>query len=219
MSGSFHSYNTEPSNFNFQAEKYSNPYGKIAGVGCDGTKSGIDATMPKYSSPFKVGGSSGYSFSDVPISPVAGPNAPYSAIDKYDDNKTHFRNDFPKNFPSSLKGGKSRRRKVQYGCSKKTRGGKKYKTRRHKRSSYKKRGGRRHSIRRSKTMRRRKLRGGMSSASDYTEGRNSSQDQPYGNKAYSFGQGLDSMLSANESGLASPPPFLPYNNCGKMMRH
>jgi hypothetical protein len=66
---------------------------------------------------------------------------------------------------------------------------------------------------------RKSMRGGMSSASDYTQGRDTSQDQPYGNKAYSFGQGLDSMLSANESALASPPPFLPYNDCGKVMRH
>ena len=102
MSGSFHSYNTEPSNFNYQVEKYANPYGKIAGVGCDGTKSGVDATLPKYSSPFIVGGSTGYSFTDEPIGPVAGPKAPYSIIEKYDDNKVKYRNDFAPEFPSAL---------------------------------------------------------------------------------------------------------------------
>ena len=72
----------------------------------------------------------------------------------------------------------------------------------------------------SKAMRsRRSMYGGMSSAADYTEGRDTSQDQPYGNKAYSFGQGLDTNLGPNESALASPPPFLPYNNCGKYARN
>ena len=218
MSGSFHSYKTPPSgvNFEFDETKYGNPYGKVAGVGCDGTKSGVDASNSKYSSPFTVGGSSGYSFTDVPVGPVAGPKAPYSEIEKYDDNRTRFRNDFAPQFHSSLKGGKSQRRKVQYGCMKKTRGGKKSRknrTRRHKRIT--RRGGsKKRSIRRRRTMR-----GGMNSASDYTEGRDTSQDQPYGNKAYSFGQGLSSMLSANESYLANPPPFLPYNDCGKYMRN
>jgi len=227
MSGSFHSYNTEPSNFNFQVEKYASPYGKIDGVGCDGTKCGVDATLPKYSSPFIVGGSTGYSFTDVPIGPVAGPKAPYSIIEKYDDNKVKYRNDFATEFPSALKGGK---RKVQTGCSKKIRGGR---TRKHKSKRSSKRNSKRSSkkSRKSKSkksrlggskkrrsMRRYKMRGGLTSASDYTEGRDSSQDQPYGNKAYSFGQGLDSMLSANESALASPPPFLPYNDCGRYTR-
>ena len=256
MSGSWHSYNTEPVNFNYQVENYASPYGKIAGVGCDGTKSGVDATLPKYSSPFKTGGSSGYSATDVPVGPVAGPKAPYSIIEKYNDNTTKFRNDFAPQFPAAFKGGKSRRMRskkhVQYGCSKTTRGGKKYKSSKyksikyksikrksikHKRSKHKcsktckhtrRRSMRSKSMRsksmrsksmRSKSMRSKSMRGGMSSASDYTEGRDTSQDQPYGNKAYSFGQGLDSMLGPNESALASPPPFLPYNDCGKVMRN
>lgn len=217
------SYNTEPANFNFQVEKYGNSFGKVDGIGCDGTKSGVDAAASLYSSPFKVGGSSGYSFNDSPIGPVAGPKAPYSEIEKYDDNRTRFRNDFAQEFRSSLRGGKSRRRKIQYGCMRKTRGGKKNKSkkhirsrRRHKRITKKnKRGGsKKRSIRRRRTMR-----GGMNSASDYTEGRDTSQDQPYGNKAYSFGQELSSTISANESSLANPSPFLPYNNCGKVMRN
>jgi hypothetical protein len=217
MSGSFHSYNTEPSNFNYQVEKYANPYGKIAGVGCDGTKSGVDATLPKYSSPFKVGGSTGYSFTDTPVGPVAGPKAPYSIIEKYDDNKVKYRNEFANEFPAALKGGKTRK---QIGCSKRMGGGRKSRRKSRKSRKNKKLGGskKRRSMRRRK-IRRRKMRGGMTSASDYTEGRDTSQDQPYGNKAYSFGQGLDSMLSANESALASPPPFLPYNDCGKYTRH
>ena len=228
MSGSFHSYNTEPANFNYQVENYASPYGKIAGVGCDGTKSGVDATLPKYSSPF-VGGSSGYSFTDVPVGPVAGPNAPYSIIDKYDDNNTKFRNDFSPQFPAAFKGGKSRRKKIQYGCNRKTRGGQKRSQHTHSKKCSKKcrtmHGGskKRRTMRRkhmrSKHMRSKRMRGGMlSSASDYTAGRDTSQDQPYGNKAYSFGQGLTSTLSANESALASPPPFLPYNDCGKVIR-
>ena len=239
MSGSFHSYNTEPANFNYQVENYASPYGKIAGVGCDGTKSGVDATLPKYSSPF-VGGSSGYSFTDVPVGPVAGPNAPYSIIDKYDDNNTKFRNDFSPQFPAAFKGGKSRRKKIQYGCNRKTRGGQKrtkHTRSKHTRSQHtrskhkhskkcrtmhggrKKRRTMRRKHMRSKHMRSKRMRGGMlSSASDYTAGRDTSQDQPYGNKAYSFGQGLTSTLSANESALASPPPFLPYNDCGKVIR-
>ena len=201
------SYNTEPANFNFQVEKYGNTFGKVDGIGCDGTKSGVDAAASLYSSPFKVGGSSGYSFNDSPIGLVAGPKAPYSEIEKYDDNRTRFRNDFAPQFRSSLKGGKTRRRKIQYGCMRKTRGGKKsrkYRTRKHKRS-IRRGGSKKRSIRRRRTMR-----GGMNSASDYTEGRDTSQDQPYGNKAYSFGQGLSSRLNANESSLASPLPFLPY---------
>jgi hypothetical protein len=223
MSGSFHSYNTEPSNFNYQVEKYANPYGKIAGVGCDGTKSGIDATLPTYSSPFKVGGSSGYSFTDTPVGPVAGPKAPYSIIEKYDDNKVKYRNDFSPEFPAAFKGGK---RKVQTGCSRRMRGGR-TKSKKSKKSKKSRKSSRKHSRKHSRklggskkrrSMRRHKMRGGMTSASDYTEGRDTSQDQPYGNKAYSFGQGLDSMLSSNESALASPPPFLPYNDCGKYTR-
>jgi len=213
---SYHSYNREPSNFNFQVEKYGNSFGKVGGIGCDGTKSGVDAAASLYSSPFKVGGNSGYSFNDSPIGPVAGPKAPYSEIEKYDDNKTLFRHDFPPEFRSSLKGGKTRRRKIQYGCMRKTSGGKmtkKYRTRRHRRSIRRNRSKKR-TIRRRRTMR-----GGMTSASDYTEGRDTSQDQPYGNKAYSFGQGLSSTLNANNSYLANPPPFLPYNDCGKYMRN
>jgi hypothetical protein len=242
MSGSFHSYNTEPSNFNFQVEKYASPYGKIEGVGCDGTKSGVDATLPTYSSPFKVGGSSGYSFTDVPVGPVAGPKAPYSIIEKYDDNRTRFRNEFAPEFHSSLKGGASRRKKVQYGCMSKTRGGSRgskrsghkcsghkcsgHKCSGHKRSSRKRSGGKRSTqknkyggSKKRSIRRRRTMRGGMTSASDYTEGRDTSQDQPYGNKGYSFGQGLSSMLNANTSYFANPPPVLPYNDCGKVMRN
>jgi len=220
MSGPYTSYNTVPPNFEFQAEKYGNSYGKVAGVGCDGTKYGPDAAAGKYSSPF-VGGN-GYSFTDKPIGPVAGPNAPYSEIQAYNNTTGKYRDIFPPQFKSSLMGGKKRRRrsthkrskrksmrvrKIQYGCSRKSRGGgRKHRTMRRQKSK--------------RTMYKRKtMRGGMSSASDYTQGRDTSQDQPYGNKAYSFGQGLDSMLSANESALASPPPFLPYNDCGKVMRH
>ena len=104
MSGPYTSYNTVPPNFEFQVEKYANPYGKIAGVGCDGTKSGVDATLPKYSSPF-VGGD-GYRFTNVPIGPVAGPNAPYSEIERF-NNTQNYRDLFPKPF----KGGKTRRMK------------------------------------------------------------------------------------------------------------
>jgi hypothetical protein len=210
------SYNREPSNFNFQVEKYGNSFGKVGGIGCDGTKSGVDAAASLYSSPFKVGGNSGYSFNDSSIGPVAGPKAPYSEIKKYDDNTTLFRNNFPPEFRSSLKGGKTRRRKIQYGCMRKTRGGKmskKYRTRRHRRSIRRNRSKKR-SIRRRRTMR-----GGMNSASDYTEGRDPSQDQPYGNKAYSFGQGFNSTLNANNSYLANPPKFTPYSDCSKYMRN
>uniref|UniRef100_A0A6C0IJU3 Uncharacterized protein n=1 Tax=viral metagenome TaxID=1070528 RepID=A0A6C0IJU3_9ZZZZ len=230
MSGPWSGYNTEPVNFNYQVEKYANPYGKVAGVGCDGTKYGPDAVNSVYSSPF-VGGN-GYSFTDTPIAPVAGPGAPYSEIREYND-RGNYRNLFPPLFQSALTGGKRRGRrsmrkygsmrkiKTQYGCSsRKIRGGRKHKrkTMKHRMSkrTTKKRGhGKRRTMRR--TMHK-SMRGGMSSASDYTEGRDASQDQPYGNKAYSFGQGLDSMLSANESALASPTPLLPYNTCGKYMR-
>ena len=251
MSGPNSSYNTEPSNFEFDVVKYSNPYGKIAGVGCDGTKSGIDATLPKYSSPFIVGGN-GYSFTNKPIGPVAGPNAPYSEIQMYNDSNKNYRDGiFPKEFKPMLSGAmlsgamlSGGRRYKQYGCSKKhrhthrrshggsdqkrrggghksKRGGRKSKRGGHKskRSGHKsKRSGRKRMRSGHKRSGRRTMRGGMSSAADYTQGRDTSQDQPYGNKAYSFGQGLDSMLGPNESALASPPPFLPYNNCGKYAR-
>jgi len=59
----------------------------------------------------------------------------------------------------------------------------------------------------------------MSSEADFTAGRNTSQDIPYGNKAYTIGQGLGSMLGSGESALASPPPFLPYDDCGKYTRN
>jgi hypothetical protein len=64
------------------------------------------------------------------------------------------------------------------------------------------------------------MRGGSgNSVSDYTVGRNATLDQPYSNQAISFGQGLMSYLGPNESGLASPTPLLPYNDCGRYTRN
>ena len=187
-----------------------------------------------------VGGGNGYSFTNERV-PIAGPGAPYSVIEPYNTSNTNYRTDFPKSFPSLVGGSKRRRhsrrhslsrrhsRKYrQYGCSKKTKcggkkrntskcGGKRRKT--SKRRTRKSRGGfgtltlaRRGGVR--KTMR-----GGMSSEADFTAGRNTSQDIPYGNKAYTIGQGLGSMLGSGESALASPPPFLPYDDCGKYTRN
>jgi len=232
MSGPWSGFNNEPANFEYNATKYGNPYGKIDGVGCDGTKSGIDATKPEYSSPFIVGGD-GYSFTDEPIQ-IASPSAPYSVIERYNDSNKNYRNDFPKTFPSALGGGSKRRKHrrssrqrrsrrhrmrktTQYGCSKNKSGGRKrtrHSTRKHKRRH----GGALQLARRGGKKTRKTMRGGMSSEADYRMGRDTSQDQPYGNKAYSFGQGLDSMLGANESALATPPPFFPYDNCGKYAR-
>jgi len=230
MSGPWSGYNTEPANFQFDVRKYADAYGKIDGVGCDGTTSGIDATIPKYSSPF-VGGSSGYSFTNERI-PIASPSAPYSIIEGYNDSNKNYRDNFPKHFPSLLTGGKRRRRHnkknskrhskskyTQYGCSKKRKCGGKKRTRRASRRS------RKHKTRRGGILQlarrggKRTMRGGVSSYADYTQGRNTTQDIPYGNEAYSFGQGLGSMMGSGESALASPPPFLPYNDCGKVMRN
>ena len=235
MSGSFTGYNSDGGaiNFNERPDMFPSPYGKIAGVGCDGTKSGIDATKPEYSSPFIVGGGNGYSFTNERV-PIAGPGAPYSVIEPYNTSNRNYRTDFPKSFPSLVGGSKRRRRHSisrrhrysrkyrQYGCSKKSKyGGKRRNTSKcgGKRRTRKNRGGFLQLARRGGKRTRKTMRGGMSSAADYTQGRNTSQDQPYGNKAYSFGQGLDTMLSASESALASPPPFLPYDDCGKYTRN
>jgi len=252
---SFSGYNTEPTNFAFEANKYADPYAKIAGVGCAGTNQGYLASKSEFVEPPYIiggkrsskhkrskhkrskhkrskhkrsskkyrGGNSGYEFTDVPIGPVAGPGAPYSEIRAYNNTLGNYRDVFPPLFKgASLKGGKKH---VQYGCKNKSH---KHKSHKYKSRKLKKRGGaKRRSVRRSRSRRggvkmtaRRQwmMRGGMNSASDYTAGRNTSQDQPYGNKAISFGQGLDSMLGPNESALASPPPFLPYNDCGKVVR-
>jgi hypothetical protein len=245
---SFSGYNTSPTNFAFEANKYADPYAKIAGVGCAGTNQGYLASKSEFVEPPYIiggkrsskhkrskhkrsskkfrGGNSGYEFTDVPIGPVAGPGAPYSEIRGYNNSLGNYRDVFPPLFKgASLKGGKKH---VQYGCKNKSHKHKshKHKSHKHKSRKLKKRGGaKRRSVRRSRrggvkmTARRQwMMRGGMNSDSDYTAGRDSSQDQPYGNKAISFGQGLDSMLGPNESALASPPPFLPYNDCGKVMR-
>jgi len=242
---SFSGYNTEPTNFAFEANKYASPYAKIAGVGCAGTNEGYLASKSEFVEPpyiiggkkhkrskhkrskhkrsnkKYVGGNIGYGFTDIPIGPVAGPGAPYSEVKSY-NTLGNYRDVFPPLFKgASLTGGKKNK---QYGCSNKSRkGGAKRKSA--KRKSAKRKSAKRKSAKRTRrggkkmTARRQwMMRGGMSSTSDYTEGRNSSQDQPYGNKAISFGQGLNSTLGPNESALASPPPFLPYNDCGKVMR-
>ena len=230
MSGPWSGYTNEPANYQFDVRKYADAYGKIDGIGCDGTTSGVDATIPKYSSPF-VGGSIGYAATDERV-PIAGPGAPYSVIKAYNNSNENYRTDFPKNFPSLLTGGKRRRRhsrrhgNIQYGCSTKRKYGGKKRTRR-----ASKRTSRRKTSRRSKSRRggravqlarrggKRTMRGGMNGYADYTQGRNITQDIPYGNEAYAFGNGLSSMLGPNESGEATPPPFLPYNDCGKVMRN
>lgn len=240
-------YNTEPTNFAFEANKYADPYAKVAGVGCAGTNQGYVASKSAYEEPpyvmaggrrrrrmrKHVGGNSGYEFTNNPIAPVAGPGAPYSEVKGY-NTLGNYRDLFP---PLFKKGGSKKMR--QYGCSKK-RGGKTRGGRQTMRLA--RRGGARRSMKRSmkrsmsrsmrlargatRSMRRnmtrsmrRSMNGGMNSASDYTEGRNTSQDQPYGNAAISFGQGLSSKLGPNDSYLASPPPLTPYNNCGKVMRN
>ena len=54
---SWSGYNTEPSNFNFQVEKYADPYAKIAGVGCAGTNEGYFASKSVYvEPPYIIGG-------------------------------------------------------------------------------------------------------------------------------------------------------------------
>jgi hypothetical protein len=247
---SFSGYNTEPTNFAFEANKYADPHAKIAGVGCAGTNQGYLASQSAYVEPPYIiggkkrmrskrrsskkytGGNSGYEFTDIPIGPVAGPGAPYSEVRAY-NTLGNYRDIFPPLFKgASLKGGKKH---TQYGCNNKShkhksRGGSKRRSVRRSRSRSRSRSVKRtrgRSVKRSRSRRGGKkmtarrqwmMRGGMSSASDYTTGRDASQDQPYGNKAISFGQGLDSMLGPNESALASPPPFLPYNDCGKVMR-
>ena len=244
---SFSGYNTSPTNFAFEANKYADPYAKIGGVGCAGTNQGYLASKSVFVEPpyiiggkkrmrskhkrskhkrskhkrskhkrskhkrskKYVGGNSGYGFTGVPIAPVAGPGAPYSEVKGY-NTLGNYRDLFPPLFKgTSLTGGKKYK---QYGRNNKSHKHKKRGSSKHytKRS---RRGGNKWSARRQWMMR-----GGMSSTSDYTTGRDSSQDQPYGNKAISFGQGLNSMLDSGDSALASPPPLLPYNNCGKVMR-
>ena len=249
MAGQFSGFNNDSNaiNFNKKPDMFPDPYGYIKGVGCAGTNSGIVASKSEYAEPPLVGaslvGGDGYSFTNERI-PIASPSAPYSIIERYNDSNRNYRNDFPKSFPSALSGGRkkhskrhskrhsirhskrhsmrrsrSMRKHTQYGCSKKHKHGGRKHTRRSSRRSNKhksRRGGAVHLARRGG---RKTMRGGMSDKADYTQGRNTSQDIPYGNEAYSFGQGLDSMLSSGESALASPPPFLPYNDCGKVMRN
>lgn len=258
-------YNTEPSNFNYEVDKYADNSAQVKGVGCAGTNQGYLASQSVFVEPpyitggkrrrhrgkkhtggSSVGGSSGYGFTDIPIAPVAGPGAPYSEIRGY-NNLGNYRDLFPPLF----KGGKRRysKKHIQYGCNntshkhKRThkkhggsfsnrlaRRGGTMRSKGAKRSARRSRGARRSKgAKRSRSAKRslgakrsrgarRSMRGGMSSASDYTQGRDTSQDQPYGNKAYSFTYGLDSNLGPNESALAMPIPALPMNNCGKYMR-
>ena len=230
-------YNTEPSNFNFEVEKYADNSAQIKGVGCAGTNEGSIASKSNFVEPpyitggsrrrrsrgkrsrgkrsrgkrsrgkrSYIGGNSGYEFTQVPIAPVAGPGAPYSEVKGY-----NTLGNYRTSFPPLFKGGKKR---IQYGCNKSRVGRKKSTKRRYTSRRY---GGKRYPAKRSWMMRG-GMRGGMNSNSDFTNGRNSSQDQPYSNKAISFGQGLNNVLGSNESALASPPPFMPYNDCGKVMR-
>jgi hypothetical protein len=203
---------------------------QIKGVGCAGVNSGVIATESNFVEPGYVpqAGGNVYGFTNIPIAPVAGPGAPYSEIRGYNDRGV-YRDLFPKLF----KGGK----KIQYGCNKahkhskarcntKRVGGKKSKkisrnkhskkSRKHKKTKSK-RGG--HYATMSRRGGSKKMRGGMNSLSDYTEGRDASQDQPYSNKAISFGQTFDTSLNADESGMASPTPLLPTNSCGKFIRN
>jgi hypothetical protein len=254
----FSGYNTELTNFAFNAADYGDNSAQIKGVGCAGTNEGVLASKSVFVEPPYImkggkryrrkgmrmrskgksmrsksnkkyrGGSSGYEFTNTPIAPVAGPGAPYSEVKAYNNTLGNYRTVFPPLF----KGGK---KYTQYGCKNKNhkhykRGGSKRKTRRTAKRTVKRTSKQSLNAKRALTAKRitqrnwmarrqRMMKGGMNSASDFTAGRNSSQDQPYGNKAISFGQGLNSMLGPNESALASPPPFLPYNNCGKFDRN
>ena len=201
-------------NFNKDPTMFPDNSAKIMGVGCAGDKLGVDATKSvyDYDKEYVLKGGSrkkkyrggGYSFTNEPIQ-IASPYSLYSVVESY-NNRDNYRPVFPHQFKGgkrrsmvkSRKGRKSRKskrsRKIQYGCSRRG-------------SSHK--GGKRH------TKRKMVMKGGyLSSASDYTVGRDSSQDIPYGNEAISFGQGFDTTLGPNESGMATPTPLLPYNTCG-----
>ena len=246
-------------NFNKNPARFPDPWAKIAGVGCAGTNSGIDASKSVFVEPPYVGiggsirrknrslkrhyrnkkytgGTSGYGFSDPNNNPIqiASPYSLYPVINTYENSANFKAPQFPQQFmggkPFSAqftgdkyKGGRKTMRKhkknkkmIQYGCSKKGRtcnGGGYYSMR------LSRRGGARRSMRKTnrRSMRRsnkrsKTMRGGMS---DYTQGRDFSQDQPYANQAISFGQGFDTTLDADNSSLASPIPLLPYNTCGK----
>ena len=237
MAGQLSGYNSNSNaiNFNEKPDMFPDPYGYIKGVGCAGTNSGIVASKSEYAEPLltraPLVGGDGYSFTNERV-PIASPSAPYSIIDRYNDSNRNYRNDFPKSFPSALSGGRSKknrrsRRKhkskyTQYGCSKKNKcGGRKRHGRKSSRRTRRKnrRGGYTIARRGGRKSRRMSMRGGMSDKADYTKGRNTSQDIPYGNEAYSFGYGLESNLGPNESALASPPPFLPYNDCANYTRN
>ena len=224
---------SEHSNVNFKNDptQFADNSSQIKGVGCAGTNNNSIAASSKYvGGKYKrkhMGGSSGYSFTNTPIS-VTGPSAPYSEIKHYNDTASH-RNLFPASFKNG--GGK---KNIQYGCSKKL-GGKKHITNKRKHSkrkhSKRKHSKRNHSKRKhskrkhiKKTFRKttrsikRKMFGGMS---DYTAGQHLSQSQPYSNQAISFGQGLsyDTTINSNNSYMASPTPLSAYNNCGNISRN
>lgn len=188
-----------------------------------------------------AGGSAGYTFSDPNNNPIqiASPYSLYPVINTYNNGDGFKEPFFPQQFKSTLPGverladgqltrgkymaGGKRTKKVIYkqrGCSKKGRtcyGGTMRLRRRGGRLSRK----HKHKHSRScKHSRANTMRGGSgNSVSDYRVGRNSTLDQPYANQAISFGQGFMSYLGPNESGLASPTPLLPYNDCGRYTRN
>ena len=45
-----------------------------------------------------------------------------------------------------------------------------------------------------------------------------SDAQPYSDISLTFGQTFDTTLSAKDSGMAMPPPLLPYSRCATVPR-
>lgn len=178
-------------NYAFSPHKYASSFGKIVGIGKDGTRSNVQAAKGKY-----VGGSRLSHQQIQHPSKLVGPNTGHPIHSSY--------------VPSS------HTRDLHFSGGRKY----KSKTRIHKRNRYsKKKYSRNNRTTRNKTYKKinkktnnkrnnkksRRLRGGSSGI-------------PFSNVPLSWGYSLGQQLPSNLNALANPPPLTSYNNCATIKR-
>ena len=211
--------NLAPANYNFNPALYSSNVGKSDNIGaygtvCNGTAAeGKFVNTPGKLEPSIQSGGDGYGFTGNFPGKIIGPDAGYLGIDKYSMNGSTFpRAGYVAPLWKNLTGGKRTRRYAQIGCKKM---GGKHRSHRRMRSHSK----RSHRHKRSHSKRMHSKRMHMRSHRRMTRHRGGNgMNQPYSNIPISYGQSLGPEVSAQNSGLANPPPFFPYNRCASVPR-
>jgi hypothetical protein len=177
----------------------------VKDIGCPGTNCNATAAASVYSNkpyvPKQLGGS-GYR-STTPISPLTSPYAGPGLTESYPSSVPVPRPEgIPRVFPMPVGGSKKYK-----------------KSRSNKRSSRSRRSNRINRSNRSKKTKKTKKTKKNRTNRSRKNNRNRSMyggendRQPYSNEPISFGMSLGGDLNADNSALASPPPYKPYNDC------